>query len=266
MNICIMTFHKTHKWTSRSGCIKAMHQVETGINNCASCFNTEIFGRPVLNGPKSVMCECWGYLASFPDLFFFSLVCVDNSTGEWRSSKNWEGLGALITWVTSGGCEMDVEGAGPHSRFCWSSISLSSSWLGLSALLLVETLVAVDNSAQPCLKLWLALSSLCPLNVAHMMNAPRLSPFSPLFHFCVLLSMQTKEQEQGRPGNEARGTAPTNYFLSGVVLWTHLFWYHIPPLEVYGQWLARWAWSGCFSVGSCVNSSHYCTDDDRSIQ
>ena len=120
-------------------------------------------------------------------LFFFcSLVCVDNSTGEWRSSKNWEGLGALITWVTSGGCEMDVEGAGPHSRFCWSSISLSSSWLGLSALLLVETLVAVDNSAQPCLKLWLALLSLCPLDVAHVMNAPRPSPFSPLFHFCVL--------------------------------------------------------------------------------
>jgi len=120
--------------------------------------------------------------------------------------------------VTSGGCEVDVEGAGPHSRFCWSSISSLSSWLGLSASLLVETLVAVDNSAQPCLNLWLALPSLCPLDVAHVMNASRLSPFLPLFHFCVLLSMQTEEQEQGRPGNEARGTALTNYFLTGVVL------------------------------------------------
>ena len=110
---------------------------------------------------------------------------------------------------------MDVEGAWSHTRFCWCSISSSSSWLGLSALLLVET---VDNSARPCLNFWLALPSLCPLDVTHAKNASRPSPFSPLFHFCVLLSMQTEEQNQGRPGNEARDAAPTNYFLTGVVL------------------------------------------------
>ena len=49
----------------------------------------------------------------------------------------------------------------------------------------------------------LALPSLCPLDVTHMMNAPRPFLFSPLFHFRVLLSMQTEAQNQGRPGNEA---------------------------------------------------------------
>ena len=54
-------------------------------------------------------------------------------------------------WVMSGGHKVDIGGMGPHSQFCWSSISSSSSWLGFSALLLVETLDAIDNTAWPCL-------------------------------------------------------------------------------------------------------------------
>jgi len=117
--------------------------------------------------------------------------------------------------VTSGGCEVDVEGAGRHSRFCWSSISLLSSWLGLRASLLVETLVAVDNSAQPCLNLWLALPSLCPLDVARVMNAPRFHHSSTSVYYC---HCKPEEQKHGRPGNEAMDAALTNYFLTGVVL------------------------------------------------
>ena len=49
----------------------------------------------------------------------------------------------------------------------------------------------------------LALPSLCPLDVTHMMNTPRPSLFSLLFHFRVLLSTPTEEQNRGRPGNEA---------------------------------------------------------------
>jgi len=52
--------------------------------------------------------------------------------------------------VTSGGHEVDVGGAGPHSRFCQSLISSSSSWLGLSTSPLMETLDAVDYSSRPC--------------------------------------------------------------------------------------------------------------------
>jgi len=47
-----------------------------------------------------------------------------------------------------------------------------------------------------------------PLDAAHVMNAPKPSLFSPLFHFCVLLSMQTKEQKRGRLGNKATPPLP----------------------------------------------------------
>jgi len=33
---------------------------------------------------------------------------------------------------------------------------------------------------------------------------PRPTPFSPLFCFCLLLSTQTEDQKQGKPGNKAR--------------------------------------------------------------
>ena len=39
--------------------------------------------------------------------------------------------------------------------------------------------------------------SLCPLDVAHVINAPWPSPFA------TLPLPQTEEQKQGRPGNEA---------------------------------------------------------------
>ena len=44
--------------------------------------------------------------------------------------------------------------------------------------------------------------SLHPLDVAHMMNAPRPTLFSHVLLFHVLLSTQNEEQKQGRPGNE----------------------------------------------------------------
>ena len=46
---------------------------------------------------------------------------------------------------------------------------------------------------------WL-MTALCPSDVTHVMNA---SPFLPLFHFHVLLSTQTEDQNQDRLGNVA---------------------------------------------------------------
>jgi len=54
-----------------------------------------------------------------------------------------------------------------------------------------------------CLNLFeLRPHPLPPPNVTHVMNAPGLPRFSQLFSFCVLLSMPTEEQKQGRPGNK----------------------------------------------------------------
>ena len=48
-------------------------------------------------------------LASFPGLpVFCSSVCVQYNTWKRKSAKNGEGLGTLITWMTSGGGEVDV--------------------------------------------------------------------------------------------------------------------------------------------------------------
>ena len=50
-----------------------------------------------------------------------------------------------------GVCKVDIGRGGAHTRFDWSSITSFSSWIVLSASLLVETRDAVDNSVQPYL-------------------------------------------------------------------------------------------------------------------
>jgi len=57
------------------------------------------------------------------------------------------------------------------------------------------------------------------------MNAPRPSPFSPLFCFCVLLSTQTKEQKRGRPENKTmcnlHRTQALSLLLLSIKAWFH---------------------------------------------
>ena len=59
----------------------------------------------------------------------------------------------------------------------------------------METRDAVDNTVFKLTCGW-APPSLCPLNVSHVMNAPRPSLLSLLFSFHVLLSVQTEVQKK----------------------------------------------------------------------
>ena len=97
----------------------------------------------------------------------------------------------------SGARQVDI-GGGTPSQFSQSSISSSSSRLGLSASLPVEALDTVDNFAQLCLNLLVV--GPCPPSIH---SHDEVFPFSPLFHFQALLSTQTEKQKQDRPGNEA---------------------------------------------------------------
>ena len=63
----------------------------------------------------SVSCET--LLASLPIVpHFCSLVCIQYNTRKWKSGESREDLGTLITWMTSGGREMDAGGRGLHSN------------------------------------------------------------------------------------------------------------------------------------------------------
>ena len=57
-------------------------------------------------------------LASFPGLpRFRSSVCVQYNTRRQKSARNGEGLGTLITGMTSGGREVDVGRAVPDYKY-----------------------------------------------------------------------------------------------------------------------------------------------------
>ena len=60
----------------------------------------------------------WSYwnVASFPGLPRF-LFFVQYNTRRRKSAKNGEGLGTLITWMTSGGREVDVGGTVPDYKY-----------------------------------------------------------------------------------------------------------------------------------------------------
>ena len=60
--------------------------------------------------------------ASFPGLpHFCSSVCVQYNTQKWKRGGKWGRLGALIMWMMSDGCEVDVEGRDPHSS-TWTNV------------------------------------------------------------------------------------------------------------------------------------------------
>ena len=85
-----------------------------------------------------------------------------------------------IHHVTSGEHELDIGGVGPHSQFSQTSISSSSSRLGLSTSLLVETPYAEDNSTRQCLNLLVdgpRPPYIYSMFLIIMMNASRPFPF-----------------------------------------------------------------------------------------
>ena len=120
--------------------------------------------------------------------------------GSGRAAKNGEGLGAFITWVTSGCCKVDMGG-------------------GLSILLVLDQFVVqlarferftTSGDWRPCRQFHStvckltysgASPSLHPLDV---MNVLRSS--TALLLLCVIININWREKKWGRPGNEANET------------------------------------------------------------
>ena len=68
---------------------------------------------------ESFLREIWAFcplawqkcsLVPRPPLFFCSSVCIQYNTRKQKSAKNGEGLGTPITWMMSGGHEVDMGG------------------------------------------------------------------------------------------------------------------------------------------------------------
>ena len=69
--------------------------------------------------------------------------------------KNWEGLGTLIMWMTSGGCEVDIEEGGmvPKYALTWEQVSYSpTEWSHehLGSCLVVECLMMKSSTLFKC--------------------------------------------------------------------------------------------------------------------
>ena len=127
------------------------------------------------------------------------------------SAKNGEGLGTPITWMTSGGREVDVGGRGPRSNNLDFIIERSN-----------------DGQESWCSQDWQYLTSpvrnllYCLLHSSWLMgNAPpyihlaftrrhsrdRCSQAFPIFRThplpCIILNENRRKKKRGRPGNEA---------------------------------------------------------------
>ena len=135
-------------------------------------------------------------LASSPGLLhrFFGLVQIIHGNGRG------DDLGECIKWVSWGG----HRGWGPQTRLNtveW--LQHLKSWLVVKHSNLADWTMnwsrtsRIDYGPHPH---YVHLASTShPPDITHMMNCPRPSLFSPLFHFCVilLLSTQTEEQSMG---------------------------------------------------------------------
>ena len=67
--------------------------------------------------PSAVSFSSTTAIPLFPGLpRFCSLVCVLYNTWKLKSGERQEGLGTPITYMTSGGCEVDIRGRGPPSN------------------------------------------------------------------------------------------------------------------------------------------------------
>ena len=71
---------------------------------------SDLSWREVCPSSGNSMCIHQLHVASFPGLPRF--LFFGYSTRKRKSPKNGEGLGTPITWMTSGGCEVDVGGEG----------------------------------------------------------------------------------------------------------------------------------------------------------
>ena len=145
---------------------------------------------------------------------FCPSVFIQYGTRKWKSAKNGEGLGTPITWMTSGGQEVDVGGMvpdykygrnKPESEFLTGQAEYSWSCERLVSCLMVERSMMKSSTLFHIVECgpYPPMSTLRPPDIIHVIGVPRPSPFFALFGFHVLYLMQTEEKKWGRPGNEA---------------------------------------------------------------
>ena len=118
-------YNRDRELWSQSGCswqhsLRLRHDYQTNticISKISSCLQASaslskhkqvhaILGY-WLAGIVDVHCVCIALFPSLPRFLFFGLY-----TRKQKSAKNGEGLGTPITWITSGGREVDVGGKG----------------------------------------------------------------------------------------------------------------------------------------------------------
>ena len=112
---CIATFKVLYHWTSAEGGAHTQF-VDVWISNKSM---KRLWAPPLTKvqrygASNAVMSHVNCVLVSFPGLPSFYLLFVFTIIhGSRRPAKNGEGLGAFITWMTSGGCKV---GEGPNCQ------------------------------------------------------------------------------------------------------------------------------------------------------
>ena len=147
-----------------------------------------------------------------PPFFFCSSVCVQYNTWKRKSDKKRGRPGNTyhvndVRWTRGGhrggGVQLQV-----HAQYTWERVltgPVEYSWSceRLGSCLAVEHSMMNSSTLFNVFEYRLLppASNSRPPDIIHMVSVLRYSPFSPLFHFCVLHWIQTEELKQGRPGN-----------------------------------------------------------------
>ena len=113
----------------------------------------------------------------------------------WKMGKGWEHLHVSHEW-----CQVDARGGGvefltgekEHSYECLRSFLVTDGSMKCSTFYECGPLPSPPTSTS------------CPPDIIHMVSVPRFPPFFTTPCSRVLYWMYTKEQKQGRLGNEAR--------------------------------------------------------------
>ena len=162
------------------------------------------------------------------------------------TAKNREGLISFITWMRSGGCEVDVRRRGPTTETLDHPFKCFTAAMDLETLAWLKLLIFTGKELAfeficYVFEYWslLSTSTLRPLMWWMRPGLPRFFFFA-LFRFHVLYWMQTEEQKKNRGGLETRlnptikpstevgAAALGNYMCS--VLWSlPIFTYNMQP-------------------------------------
>ena len=179
--------------------------------------------------PASVgLAQAWMYTND--NLVSRPLVCVHNNT---RLAKSGEGLWAFITWMTSGGREVDGGGGAKlPKQYTGSSVRVLYCSFGLQMLAWSKLLILTGKKLAFKFSAYIfeyqPLPPYVRLTSTHVMNAPRLlvfcQSFAPVYYSERKRKVKMGEAWEWGYNNESLGNIMWSWIPFGLLLCVQILW------------------------------------------